>query len=268
MINLRGRGSDTPTASTSEHAGAQKVGERALDLFPGGSTRAPGRGVPGTQGGCLPSPALQTGVGRPRSPRRGAEPLPWAVEPHWGEAGAPQSSLSAHSPLLSTPRAAGHEGGALGGDRGTHRDHNRVFSLKLGDVLITAVHLRLVERSEATHHFDVALGRVRHLPGCRAPRPGATPRRSVLEEVGRAEGASVAKAKGPRPAASRFPGGAAGTWAAAPGPARSPTGSLPTHHGSHGGGGGGSSASPLTGGAGCWAEGSRRSGAQAPSSSS
>lgn len=64
----------------------------------------------------------------------------------------------------------------------THRNHDRVFSLKLGDVLIAAVHLRLVERSEATHHFDVALGRVRHLPRCR--RPGATPRRSVWKEAG------------------------------------------------------------------------------------
>lgn len=266
MINLRGRGSDTPTASTSEPAGAQKAGERALNWFPNSSTRAPGRGVPGTQGGCLPSRALQTGVGQPRSTRRGAEPLPWAVGPHCG-GGAPQRSLSAYSLLLSTPGAAGPEGGSLGGDRGTHRDHDRVFSLKLGDVLIAAVHFGLVERPEATHHFDVALRRVRHLPGCRGPRPGPTPRRSVLEEVDRAEGASLPKAEDPRSAGSRFPGGAAGAWAAAPGPARSPTGSLPTHHGSRGGGSGGSSASPLTGGAGCWAEGSRRPGAQAPSSS-
>ena len=103
MINLRGRGSDTPTASTSEHAGAQKVGERALDWFPGGSTRAPGRGVPGTQGGCLPSPALQTGVGRPRSTRRGAEPLPWAVEPHWGGWGAPKLALRSLPTSLNSP---------------------------------------------------------------------------------------------------------------------------------------------------------------------
>lgn len=67
----------------------------------------------------------------------------------------------------------------------TYRDHDRVFSLKLGDVFIAAVHFRLVERSEATHHFDVALGRVRHLSRCRDRRPGATPRRSVWEEADR-----------------------------------------------------------------------------------
>lgn len=102
MINLRGRGSDTPTTSTSEPAGAQKAGERALNWFPDSSTRAPGRGVPGTQGGCLPSPALQTGVGRPRSTRRGAEPLPWAVGPHWGGWGAPKLALRSLPTSLSS----------------------------------------------------------------------------------------------------------------------------------------------------------------------
>lgn len=70
----------------------------------------------------------------------------------------------------------------------THRDHDRVISLKLGDILVAAVHLGLVERSEATHYFDVALGWVRHLSRSRGQRPGATPRLSVLEGAAQAEG--------------------------------------------------------------------------------
>lgn len=87
-------------------------------------------------------------------------------------------------PLPRTPGPARSKGAGRGGTGVTHRNHDRVFSLKLGDVLIAAVHLRLVERSEATHHFDVALGRVRHLSRCRGRRPGATPRRSVWKEAG------------------------------------------------------------------------------------
>lgn len=265
MINLRGRGS---THRLHLHQNLQAHRKPANEHSTGSPTAPPAPQVgecPGPRAGASRPRRCRPGWGDPGAPDEAPSPSPGPSDPT-GEAGAPQSSLSAHSPLLSAPGAAGPEGGSLGGGRGTHRDHDRVFSLKLGDVLIAAVHLRLVERSEATHHFDVALGRVRHLPGCRGRRPGATPRRSVLEEVGRAEGASVAKAEGPRSAASRFTGGAAGTWAAAPGPARSPTDSLPTHHGSHGGGGA-SSASPLTGGAGCWAERSRRPGARAPLSS-
>lgn len=156
---------------------------------PAPAARAPGAGGPRTQGGCFPSPAPQTRAGRPRSTRGGAAPLP-------GPSGPPK--LAPRFPELQ------ERPGPKEGAGGTHRDHDRVFSLKLGDVLIAAVHLGLVQRSEATHHFDVALGRVRHLPGCRGRRPGATPHRSVLEKTGRAKGLESRRprARGPRRRAS------------------------------------------------------------------
>lgn len=41
---------------------------------------------------------------------------------------------------------------------GTYPDHHRVVRLEFGDKLIPAENLRLVEGTEATQHFDVALG--------------------------------------------------------------------------------------------------------------
>lgn len=199
---------------------------------------------------------------RRRRPGRGDPGAPEeAPRPSPGPSGPPK--LAPRFPELQ------ERPGPKEGAGGTHRDHDRVFSLKLGDVLIAAVHLGLVQRSEATHHFDVAFGRVRHLPGCRGRRPGATPRRSVLEETGRAEGLGSRRprARGPRRRAS--PAGAAGTGAAAPAPAPSPAGSLPTHHGSHGGAGRRRLLSfSFAGGARCGAGGSRRPGTRPPLSSS
>lgn len=83
-------------------------------------------------------------------------------------------------PLPRTPAQPGPKERDGDGVEVPYRDHDRVFALKLGDVFIAAVHFRLVERSEATHHFDVALGRVRHLSRCRGRRTGATPRHSSL----------------------------------------------------------------------------------------
>ena len=129
------------------------------------------------------------GRGDPRAPEEAPRPSP-------GPSGPPK--LAPRFPELQErpdPKEVA---------KGTHRDHDRVFSLKLDDVLVAAVHLGLVQRSEATHHFDVALGRVRHLPGCRGRRPGATPRRLVLKETGRAEGLGSRRqrARGPRRRAS------------------------------------------------------------------
>jgi hypothetical protein len=120
---------------------------------------------------------------------------------------APSGSAPRHVPVSPSPPSEPRWGGTGAGRvRVTHRDHDRVFSLKLGDVLIAAVHLGLVERSEATHHFDVALGRVRHLSRSRGRRPGATPRCLVSEEAAGVERRRVARTERQQLVTPCFPG--------------------------------------------------------------
>lgn len=57
----------------------------------------------------------------------------------------------------------------------THPDDHRLLALEFGDEFVAAEDLRLVEGPEAAHHFDAALGGVRHLGGAAlrsAPPPG------------------------------------------------------------------------------------------------
>lgn len=118
-----------------------------------------------------------------------------------------------------------------------HRDDDGILALELGDVLVAAGHLGLVEGPEATHHFDVTLRRVRHLrpppPAGRSAPPLPAPLWGSASRRAAAAG---------RPASARAGGKRKGLL-----PSRRchlPL-SLPPQYGSHGGAAAGETEHPL-----------------------
>lgn len=93
----------------------------------------------------------------------------------------------------SRHRAGGWEGRRT---RQTHPDDHRLLALEFGDEFVPPEDLRLVEGPEPAHHFDAALGGIRHLGGGRRAGaglrertlpPGRCRRRPCLPPTGRGE---------------------------------------------------------------------------------
>ena len=99
-------------------------------------------------------------------------------EPTTTHLSVPQHSLLREFPSYLQQPLRGQRGNQKVGHLPTYRDQHAVLPLELGDVRVSAGHLRLVQRSEAAHHLDGALRGVRHphgrarLAGPGSPGPG------------------------------------------------------------------------------------------------